>query len=255
MSGRTLAPLARVLARRHRVRVVDLPGTGPRRHRHRDPTVEDLAGTLAAWLRAAGCVRPVLVGVSLGCQIAAETALLAPAAVTGVVLVSPPFDRRARRPVRQVLRLLRTLPRERPGLVVLLTAEWLRSGPRRLARLARAGTAHPLEDRIAAVAAPVLVVRGEADPIAPSDWAGEVAGRAAHGEVAVVAGAGHGVHWRAPEDLAGAILAFTDPPDAPVPTPAPGPAPRHPRPAPAATRRPPPPARGRRGRRRRHGSP
>jgi pimeloyl-ACP methyl ester carboxylesterase len=166
----------------------------------------DLAGASVGALTASllRVLRPgtLVVANSLGCQVAAEAALRVP--VRGLVLIGPTWDPAAPTLARQFLRLANGAYREPPSLLPVLAREYARWGPSRLLATARSMLRHPFAERLALVQAPVVVVRGEHDPVCGGPWA-ELVAAVAHGRLAVVPGAAHAVHWSHPRAVVEAI--------------------------------------------------
>lgn len=162
----------------------------------------DLAGSsvdaLTRSLEAAVGSPAVLVANSLGCQVAVELAVRRPPLVRGLVLVGPTWDPAAPTVLGQLSRLLNGSYREPLSLVPVLAYEYLRWGPRRLLATGRSMLRHPVAERLAAVTAPAVVMRGERDTICSRPWAELVAG-VAHARLLEVPGAAHAVHWSHPE--------------------------------------------------------
>ncbi|MEM6991416.1 MAG: alpha/beta fold hydrolase, partial [Myxococcota bacterium] len=80
---------ASALARQHRVIVVDLPGFGKSDKPDASYTMDFFAGKVLALMDELGVQRPVLVGHSMGGQIAMRYALSYPERHAGLVLTSP----------------------------------------------------------------------------------------------------------------------------------------------------------------------
>ena len=116
----------------------------------------------------------VLVGHSASCQTVAETAVLAPDRIAGLVLVGPTTDPRAATWPALGRRWLRTAVHERPSQVPLLVRAYARTG---LISMARGMNAARRPDRPHSGRGdlPVRVVRGRHDAICPADWAAELA--------------------------------------------------------------------------------
>jgi len=179
-----------------------------------DVTIASLAEDAHALLEHLDLAPAVLVGSSMGAAIAVEVALAHPAAVRGLVLVSPVLDRDAR--LEAVLRAWRgheapaSEQRVRELLPWLLGREYLAHAGRREAIaaawramgartpaatlrrhadavLAWLGTRSSALDRIEA---PALVVVGAEDLLAPPSHAESVATRL-RAPLAVLEGAGH----------------------------------------------------------------
>ena len=153
--------------------VVLLPGFGRRMPRGTPVAPERLARLLLDRLPAGGPA--VLVGHSASCQIVAEAAVQAPGRVAALVLVGPTTDPRAAAWPPLVGRWLRTAAHERPGQIPLLVRAYARTGLLSMARGMNAARHHRLAGTVAAVACPVLVVRGRHDAICPADWAAALA--------------------------------------------------------------------------------
>jgi pimeloyl-ACP methyl ester carboxylesterase len=224
VSSRYMVPLAHELAPQFRVHAPDLPGFG---HSEHPPAALDIAGladALLAWVDAAGLTAPALVANSMGCQVAVEAMRRRPGVFARAVLVGPTFDRRGRGGLAQAGRWLRTGMREPPSLAAVLIRDYLACGPRRALTTARHALGYRLEDHLADVPAPVLVVRGGADVIVPQRWAQEVTAALPDGRLAVVPGRGHALNYSAPGPLAAAIGPFLGGappgPDAPTGRPA-----------------------------------
>ena len=66
----------------------------------------------------------------------------------------------------------------------------------------------PIEQKLPRIAAPVLLVRGEKDPIAPQRWIEEASRLLRTDRVAVIPGWGHAVPFSAPEETVRAIEPF-----------------------------------------------
>jgi 2-hydroxy-6-oxonona-2,4-dienedioate hydrolase len=66
----------------------------------------------------------------------------------------------------------------------------------------------PIEAKLPQIRAPVLVVRGQHDPICGPNWAAEVARRLPDGRHAEIPGVSHTLVYTSPEELAGVTLMF-----------------------------------------------
>ncbi len=188
--GRTVfAELAEELADGE-VILLDLPGYGEAPEPPRVPTVERNADLVAAFLRSRVSRPAVLVGHSMGAQVALEVAVRHPDTADRLILIGPTVDPTARSALRQLWRLLRDIAVEHPRVIALGAREYLRAGPRLRAKL-RAMLVHRPEDVLPDVSAPTLVLRGEKDLVAPQDWCRAVADAVPDGRLEEVPGHGH----------------------------------------------------------------
>lgn len=198
VSGRYFLPLVRELSEFESV-VPDL-----RRH----TTVEEQAEALREVVGS----RAPLLGNSMGCQVIAELAVRAPELVERAVFVGPTVDRRKRTYTRQAARLLVDAFREPPSLLPIVVRDYLSTGPIRFARMARSAVDDALEREVPRMRCPLLVVRGDRDPLCPQDWAEELARLARHGRSEVIRGAAHATHYSHPGELAALVRRFVEEP-------------------------------------------
>lgn len=194
VSGRYFDPLVRELREFETVRP-DL---------RRFVTVEEQAEALGESVEPG---TPML-GNSLGCQVIAELAAREPGFVERAIFVGPTVDRRHRSWLDQAGRLLLDSTRERPSLTAIVVRDYLGANPFRIMRSARSALDDALERKVTALEGPLLVVRGERDPLCPKDWAEELARRAPRGRLEVVPGAAHAVHHSHPEALGALVRSF-----------------------------------------------
>ena len=188
--------------------VVLLPGFGRRVPRGTPVAPDRLARLLLERLPAGGPA--VLVGHSASCQVVAEAAVQAPGRVAALVLVGPTTDPRAATWPALVRRWLRTAAHERPGQIPLLVRAYARTGLLSMARGMDAARRHRLAGTVAAVACPVLVVRGRHDAICPADWAAALAAGTGDGRAETLPAGAHLVPITYADALAGRFAVFLD---------------------------------------------
>jgi pimeloyl-ACP methyl ester carboxylesterase len=202
IASRSHLPTMRRLARRHLVFAPDLPGFGWSSKPEGVLDVPGLADALIAAMDAAGIGRALLVGSSLGGQVAAQAAADHPDRVLGLVLAGPAFDPAERSPARQAGRFIADIPREWPSLwFEHLPATILAGAPRALRTLRHAWN-HRIEAVLPDVRVPTVVVRGSDDPLVPRQWARSAATLAPIGRALEIAGGGHAVTYGTPRALA-----------------------------------------------------
>lgn len=190
-SERYFRPLTADLRRDRRVLVPDLPGFGRSPRPARVPAVEDLADVVLAVLRHRGIPEAVLVGHSMGAQVAAEAMLRAPDVVRRAVLVGPVVDPSGGTVARQALRLARDGLHETPGVNAVVATDYLRTGPRWYSAVLPHMFAYDTAAAVARLPHPVVVARGEQDPVASRAWVRRLADLAPAGAAREVPRAGH----------------------------------------------------------------
>ena len=211
VSSRYLLPTADRLARTHRVVVLDLPGFGHSPAGHRPSGIAELADAVAHVLEASCIEQAVVVGHSIGAQVAVELACRRPEYVRGLVLAGPTGDPSVRTVLGLLRRWLATSLREPLAFNALALRELVGVGPRRMIATARAAVNDPFVAKLAGVAAPALVVRGEYDGVAPADWAERVReGLGAAAPLEVIDGVAHSIVFSAPRELASLIARFCE---------------------------------------------
>ncbi|MFG1604889.1 alpha/beta fold hydrolase [Actinoplanes sp. NPDC049265] len=201
VSHRYLMPTAAALP--GAVYVPDLPGFGLSPDPGRVLTVEENAEVVAAWIDQAGLGGVHLLGNSYGCQVAVELAVRRPELVRSLVLVGPTADPAAPTAFGQIARWARDLLREDPRQLPMIAADVRDAGLRRVVLTLRDCVRHRIDRRLPLVAAPTLVLRGEHDTIAPSDWVVEAARLAPDGVAGDVPGAAHNAVTTAGPSVAG----------------------------------------------------
>jgi pimeloyl-ACP methyl ester carboxylesterase len=201
-SSRYFGPLADALAPRRAGLVLDLPGFGNNSNPPEPQSVDDHADAVAAALDAEGVTGAVLVGHSMGAQVVAAVADRRPDLVAGVALLGPTVDARARSAARQGGRLLLDMTREPLRSNATVLSDYLfRSGIGYYLRQLPAMLGDRIELRMPALAQPVLVVRGNRDPVAPVEWTAALAASATRGRHAEVPGP-HVIMYTAPDEVA-----------------------------------------------------
>jgi pimeloyl-ACP methyl ester carboxylesterase len=208
MSSRYMIPLARHLAPHVRVHAPDLPGFGLSDKPHDVLTVGELADALAAWMRAVGVERAVLVGNSLGCEVLVELALAHPDCVDRLVLQGPTPDPEVRGIVRQIVGLFAAALFERWSLAWVALTDYARSGIRRYVLTSHSMIGNRIEGKLRRVAQPTLVVWGTRDYIVPYAFVQRMADLLPRASLAVIPGAAHGINYSHPRAFAAVLIPF-----------------------------------------------
>lgn len=186
---------------------VDLPGYGEAPEPIRVLTMQRTADLLAAFLRERRSAPVVVVGHSMGTQVAVELAARHPQLVERIVLIGPTVNRRERTAWQQVLRLIQDLAIESPRVIAIGAREYVRAGPNVRGKF-RAMLAHRPEDAYPRVRAPALVIRGETDYVCPRAWCRFVVAALPDASAIEIAGHGHETMIRDAAASAAAIREF-----------------------------------------------
>jgi pimeloyl-ACP methyl ester carboxylesterase len=205
VSGRYLIPTGRLLAASYRVYIPDLPGFGQSEKPRPTLNLDELAQALADWLDQQGLEQAHFYANSLGCQVMARFAVHYPSRVQSLVMGGPTVDRHSRTWLGQLARLILDVPREQPGLLLTVLWDYLVCGPFRAIATGGYALADALEDWLPRINRPVLVVRGQSDPIASQPWIEEIAALLPQGRWAVIPKSAHAINYSAPAQLAGLI--------------------------------------------------
>lgn len=204
ISGRYMVPTGARLAERHRVFIPDLPGFGESEDPPHPLDVPGLASALRDWLVAAGIERAHFVGNSLGAQVIVDHAVRCPGSVASLVLVGPTVDRAARTRVQQLWRLAHDALLERPSLIPLHLRDIVRAGWRFATSALDIALDDRIEDKLPNVAAPVLIVCGDRDPLAPEEWCRWLATQSPNAHLEVLQGP-HALNYSRPVELAACV--------------------------------------------------
>ncbi|BDV31712.1 alpha/beta fold hydrolase [Microbacterium terricola] len=194
-----------------RVISLDLPGYGDAPEPDRTPTIERMADIVAALLRDRGVRRPVLIGHSMGTQVAIEAVVRHPGLTDRIVLAGPTVDPRARSIWGQFRRLVHDLAIESPRVLWIGAGEYLHAGPH-LRRKMRAMLTHRPEDVYPRVPARTLVLRGASDAVAPRDWCLQVVALLPDASLEEIDGHGHETMIRDAAPAAARIVGFAQRP-------------------------------------------
>jgi pimeloyl-ACP methyl ester carboxylesterase len=215
-SSRTLKPLIRALGTRRPVYAPDLPGFGLSDQPIHPLDIPGLADALRSWLLDNKLSPAIVVGVAFGCQVAVDLAAAYPAAVDRLVLVGPMFDPETRTPARLAVRWARNAPHSSPRLAATIVHDFIDAGPWRSVRTLRRALADPIEDKLADIEAPTLVVRPERDHLVPETWTERVADLIPDAELVVLPKAAHAIGPRTATRLTALLVPFLAPAEEPV---------------------------------------
>lgn len=159
-------------------------------------SVPDFGRAVGEWLDTRGLGTVILGGHSSGTQVAAAAA--AGRADVGLVLLTGPIvDPVARSLVRLGFRWLSDGKQETGGLIASQAPEWWRAGPRRLIRLIRTHLAYRIEEPLARLTVPALILRGSSDKLSTPGWCRRLAALTPGGRYVELPGA-HSFFWDDP---------------------------------------------------------
>ena len=209
LSCRYMLPTAQALIGDYGVFVPDLPGFGDSSKPRRTLNIDALGDSLAAWMdqmRFRG--RVALLGNSLGCQIIAAALDRHPAIADAAILQGPTTPPDERSIFWQFIRWRQNLRNDPPDMKLISRDDYVKCGRRRVWSTFYQGLHDRMEDRLARINQPVLVVRGETDPICREAWAIAVARRLPHGRLVQLPGVAHTLVFTAPKPLADATRTF-----------------------------------------------
>ena len=202
VSPRYFKPLAAVLATVGIVHRVELPGFGSTRAPRRRVPIHEFGLMVRQALAEAGAGPAVLVGHSMGCQIAAEMTAARPSLTKGLVLLGPTVNCAERKALLQGFRLFQDTLREPPQVNAIVFSDYVRSGPRWYLRTLPEMLRHRVEDVLARIEVPTLILRGERDPIVPRSWVQTLAAASPAACIADIAGEAHVLMYRRPRTVA-----------------------------------------------------
>jgi pimeloyl-ACP methyl ester carboxylesterase len=215
LGSRMVRPVAEELAGWRHVHAPDPPGFGDSGKPPQALGIEEQADRLAEWMAHHGLEQAVLVGVSIGCQIAIELARRHPERCSHLVLGSPTVDAGRRRWSSQLLRWPLELLTQSLPLRVIQIQDHPAAGFRRVAATFGHALRHRPEDAVGELTQPVLVCWATRDPLVSRAWAEHLAHLAPEGRLVVLPGAVHALTHENPLELARVIRLAVD--DSPAP--------------------------------------
>jgi 2-hydroxy-6-oxonona-2,4-dienedioate hydrolase len=205
-----MVPTGARLAEDFRVYALDLPGFG---HSSKPPHalgLPALAEVLRGWMSQIGLDRAPMVGNSFGCQVIAEFGVRHPERLERAVLQGPTIDAHARRAIRQFGRFALDLPREKVPEYFINAHDYWRTGLHRGWETFQIALEDRIEDKLPRLGMPVMVVRGQHDPIVSQRWVEELTALLPNGRLVITRGA-HTPNFSEPDTFANVVRAFRRP--------------------------------------------
>lgn len=185
------AELSTALQAHGRVIAIDLPGFGDSPEPAEALTMAELGRVVTDFVTAESLGATVLVGHSMGTQVAVEAARARPDLFPQLVLIAPTVNRHERTVGRQAWRMLQDLFLEDARVIGLGLQNYAKAGPRWFLKKLRSMMAHEIEAALPHVPSHTLVIRGARDPVCPHDWVMEVTALLPHAEMVEIDGRGH----------------------------------------------------------------
>jgi 2-hydroxy-6-oxonona-2,4-dienedioate hydrolase len=210
VSSLYLVPTAEKLAPDYSVYLPDFPGFGNSDKPKYILNLSELAGTLAQWMDHFSLDQAILLGNSMGCQIIAEFALRNPGRVSKAILVGPTTDPKRRTLIHHMILLLVAGFIEPPRYIPVVIKDYLRAGLRRTFQTSRYILRDRIEEKLPQMTSPVLVVRGERDPIVSQEWVESIDRLLPDSKLVVIPEAAHVVNFSHPVELSIAVRSFLD---------------------------------------------
>jgi 2-hydroxy-6-oxonona-2,4-dienedioate hydrolase len=208
LSGRYMIPTARELTADFRVYVPDLPGFGDSGKPQKVLSVPELADWVADWMLAIGLPRGSLLGNSFGCQVIADLAARHPERIERAILQGPTTPPEERSWFWQFIRWRQNQRYNPSSLGDVTNDDYRKCGLRRMLWSFCHQLTDRIEDKAPRIQAPVLVVRGEHDPIANQRWCEEIARLCPQGRLVIIPGVAHTLCYTAPVELAAVSRSF-----------------------------------------------
>jgi pimeloyl-ACP methyl ester carboxylesterase len=191
VSSRYFERLIPALVEHGRVIALDLPGFG-RAPRPRVPlSVEDFAEIVATTLDELGVDGCVVVGHSMGSQVATRLAVTRPELVASLALLGPVVDPADRNAAKSTILLARDTFGESPRGNWLVFTDYVKCGIPWYLSVLPSMLAYRIEDDLPLISVPITLIRGERDPIARAGWLHELSARAPQARAVQVPHARH----------------------------------------------------------------
>jgi len=208
ISGRYLLPTADLIAAEYRTFVPNLPGYGRSVRPGSVLSIPQLGEAMVQFLDAVGVEHATLIGNSMGCIVAIETARIVPDRIERLVLVSPAGGLYNRPIFKGVAQLALDGLRESPRMFTIAVPDYLRFGLINAGRLFWQMIHYPTVERFQETQTDSLVVVGERDPLVSERRI--VDGTQVNGRIQIVrlGGAAHAINYSHPEKLAHLIRLF-----------------------------------------------
>lgn len=200
--------VAEVLRDRGTVLAVDLPGFGDSPEPGKGHDMRETAKVVSQLIQDTAQGPVVLVGHSMGTQIASEVAVHRPELVRVLVLIAPTVNRYERSMWKQAGRMMQDLAGESPKVLLLGMWEYLKTSPLWFVNKLRFMLRHKLELVAPSISVPTLVLRGESDRVCPRNWVQEIAECIPGATMREIHGRGHEAIIKSPEPVASMILDY-----------------------------------------------
>lgn len=158
-----------------------------------------------------GLDRAPMIGNSFGCQVIAEFGVRHPERLERAVLQGPTIDAHARRAIPQFGRFALDLPREKIPEYFVNAYDYWRTGLHRGWETFQIALEDRIEDKLPRLGMPVMMVRGQHDPIVSQRWVEELTALLPNGRFVITRGA-HTPNFSEPDTFANVVRAFLRPP-------------------------------------------
>ncbi|MET4637840.1 alpha/beta hydrolase [Mycetocola sp. 2940] len=193
MGRRYWGTLTDTLGRHGRVYALDLPGFGDAPEPEAPLDLRQSGDLIAELVERLRIPNPVLVGHSMGAQVAVEAAARHPELFERIVLISPTVNPEERGARVQALRLLQDLWGAQVRVLGFGLVYYLKAGPRWYFKTLRTMMEHRVEETLPRVLADTLVVRGSEDRLCPKSWVDRIVATVPRCRLVQVPGTGHEV--------------------------------------------------------------
>jgi pimeloyl-ACP methyl ester carboxylesterase len=195
LASRVMSRAGQLLARDFPVYVPDLPGFGES-DKPPTQTLTQAVESLNGWLQARGIERASFIGNSMGCQIMIGLAVTYPQRVARMVLQGPSVEPNARSYDGISSRLMTNMVRERDrALNAIAREDYQSAGLPRVFKTASWAFKDEPEKALPKVQCPVLVIRGDNDPVVSQAWAERCASLPPDGRLINIPDACHTLHF------------------------------------------------------------